>query len=147
MKNESYLVELNGFKPSINPLYEVNFDTGKVFSKRSQKVLKGEQTAKGYIQYTLNGCRVYGHRWVFEQYHHVKLQSTDQIDHIDRNQKNNSIRNLRLVNCAENNWNKFKRADSQQPFKGVSRTASGKYSASIVQNGLRKYLGSFPMLN
>lgn len=61
------------------------------------------------------------------------------IDHIDGNGLNNSRSNLRVCTHAQNINNQV----SKRRYKGVQKTKSGRYSASIKANGVYFYLGVF----
>ena len=67
------------------------------------------------------------------------------LDHIDRDKKNNKISNLRLVNCSQNSSNSTKRKSKKNSkYKGVHRTANGKYQAMVWYDGKNHAVGSFP---
>ena len=68
------------------------------------------------------------------------------IDHIDRNVKNNSCDNLRLIsqreNCKLNGYNLTGKLKKTSRFVGV-RKRGDKWVAKIVVNGKLKQLGTF----
>jgi hypothetical protein len=68
-----------------------------------------------------------------------------QIDHIDGNEANNRIANLRLATNAENGQNKKKaRRDSQTGLIGVTlHKRSGLFRATIQVEGKRQSLGYY----
>lgn len=66
--------------------------------------------------------------------HYGKIPKNLQIDHIDRNKKNNKIENLRLATCKENSRNK-----NSKGF--VWNTSSKKWVAQIIVDGSYQYLG------
>jgi hypothetical protein len=127
-------------------LHVIDFQNGKVWSKKTKKWIKGCVNNKGYIQldFSQDGKRQRPllHRFLYEHYHNCKLTENDQIDHINGNKQDNNISNLRKVNNSQNNQNKSKRRDSKQPFKGIFKTEKG-FTASITANGKKQYLGSF----
>ena len=65
------------------------------------------------------------------------------IDHIDHNKANNWMSNLRWCNQQENLRNRSRNIDGISKYKGVSRTQSGNWSASITDHFIRIYLGTF----
>ena len=82
-------------------------------------------------------------------YHHIVwLMFNDslpeQIDHIDRNKKNNRIENLRASTHQQNCFNRGVRRDSRLGMKGVVKNKdSWRYSARIWDQGKLRYLGTF----
>jgi hypothetical protein len=64
-----------------------------------------------------------------------------EIDHIDRNPRNNHVSNLRWATRSENNWN---RVWKSRPFVGVRERENRRgYIAVIHVNRKKRYLGSF----
>lgn len=57
----------------------------------------GTLTKKGYFRVTINGNKYYSHRIIAEAFISNPL-NLEEIDHIDRNTKNNKISNLRWAN-------------------------------------------------
>jgi hypothetical protein len=67
---------------------------------------------------------------------HHETWPTGQIDHRDRNKKNNRIENLRLATNSQNAQNQKCRSDSSTGVKGVS--ATGKtFAARVAAGGKR----------
>lgn len=64
------------------------------------------------------------------------------VDHIDGNSLNNDISNLRWVTHLENMTNTRKRKRGTSKFQGVYHQ-SNRWTANIVRNGIKYYLGSF----
>ena len=96
---------------------EVDFETGEIFSTRIRghegeriKLLGSE--CNGYIVHTLsfNGlkkqCRAHQIVWIAA--HGLYDKDKWQIDHKNRNRKDNRLENLRLVSAAENIANSVK---------------------------------------
>lgn len=74
----------------------------------------------------------------------INAPAEKQVDHINGNRLDNRKNNLRLVNSAQQSWNKRPRGR----FKGVSMRPINKYpsrlwQASIKFNGKQFYLGDF----
>lgn len=65
------------------------------------------------------------------------------VDHINRNGRDNRRANLRPATVAQNNMNKFSEKGTSK-FKGVHfRREVKRWRASISVNGRKKYLGSY----
>jgi len=67
------------------------------------------------------------------------------IDHIDGNPLNNTMKNIRLVNSYQHNWNKAKtKRKCLSKYKGVTYSKRAKkWQAFINPYGKTIYLGSF----
>lgn len=126
---------------------KIKYEDDKVWVWRELKTkpsdwweLKGCVTKDGYRQVNINN-KIYQHHRLVYFIHNpewdIHNSSTDNmIDHIDRNQLNNSIENLRVATNTQNQWNR--------DVKGYCfNKASGKYRAQIRVDGKLKHLGLF----
>lgn len=103
---------------------------------RSKKgTVAGSEDSKGYMQLKINQKVYRLHRLIW-MWHGKELP--DQIDHIDRNPKNNKIDNLRAATPSTNQWNTCK-ADGGVTF----HKASNKWRARIKIHNKEIYLGIF----
>lgn len=67
-----------------------------------------------------------------------------EIDHINGNRLDNRKENLRPSDRSKNTQNgRINRVNNTIGYRGVNRTASGKYHASIRRNWKYHYLGTF----
>lgn len=75
--------------------------------------------------------------------HQVLLDIPDGMfgDHVDGDTLNNRRSNLRICTRAQNAWNQAAR--NGRRYKGVERTASGRYQARIRVHGTRHNLGTY----
>ena len=103
------------------PLKEDNdyliYSDGRLYSKKTNRFLKGKIDNVGYQVYALAindkisdkkkrlSKMCYAHRLVAE-YFLPNPDNLPQVDHIDRNKLNNDVSNLRWVSTKENNANK-----------------------------------------
>lgn len=87
---------------------------------------------KNYWYIGFDGLNISAHRLAW--FYVYGEWPNGEIDHIDRNKTNNRIENLRVVGRAENNHN--------IEANGFTKDRSG-YSAQIVSNGKRYFLGSY----
>lgn len=66
-----------------------------------------------------------------------------QVDHINGDKIDNRLVNLRVVDTAQNNWNR-RRASNSSGFKGVNYNTNTKgWEARIMARGKRIYLGKY----
>jgi hypothetical protein len=80
--------------------------------------------------------------------HRVILNAEDGqiIDHINNDQLDNRLKNLRICSHAENIMNMSNRKNSASNFKGVTKYKTKKgfsWRARITQETGRKYIGTF----
>lgn len=100
--------------------------------------IAGFRQSGGYVSVCVDQERFLAHRLVWFYVHGIWPR--EQIDHIDRNRKNNAIANLREATPQQNQWNRW----SSKATKGThffKRT--GKWTAQIVANGRSTHLGYF----
>lgn len=64
---------------------------------------------------------------IYSTFWNIDIKSIIQIDHIDRNPKNNSIYNLRACNNILNSLNRGIRSDNNTGYVGVRILRDGKY--------------------
>ena len=95
---------------------------------------------KGYLQIDINGRRYLAHRLAWFYIH--KEWPNVFIDHVDRNQLNNKLENLRLATRSQNGQNSKDRA-SASGFRGVSQTSKNRWRAAVKIDGKTKYLGLY----
>jgi len=125
----------------------VDDDVFKMISKHSWicRTRVGDQ--KKYASRTIHLGKSGGKRKTTVLYlHRFILGLTDAsktVDHIDGNGLNNCRSNLRICSQKDNAKNVHIRAVSQSGYKGVRRSASGKWYAMISSDHVTRYLGSF----
>lgn len=62
------------------------------------------------------------HRLMYQIYNNIPILSDDVIiDHVDRNQLNNAINNLRIASKSDNNCNVKLRKDNETGYKNICR--------------------------
>jgi hypothetical protein len=103
----------------------------------------GSSNGFGYLRITVCGKSYYSHRlaWFYIHGNFPKYE----IDHINGNQSDNRISNLREATGSENTQNKFKpQKNNKSGELGVSWSKSmNKWQSHISVNKQRKYLGCF----
>ena len=100
-----------------------------------------------YVKVKIDSKNYYLHRLIWI-YHYGQIKEKYQIDHIDRNKRNNRIQNLRSIKPKYNVYNRT------IGFNKVSSGATGatgiywskskrRYIVGITKNKKKYYLGSF----
>ena len=95
---------------------------------------------RGYLAATTGtGIHKVLHRFV------LNLQDFDGnvVDHINGNKGDNRKSNLRICTHAENGRNLKKKKNNTSGFPGVEITKSGRFSATIMIDGMSKGLGTY----
>lgn len=126
----------------VRTTFSCNPETGEIF--RNFKPVKMKPTRKGYqrvgFRFNKRFYTLYAHRLIwFLVYGQVPKM---EIDHIDGDKLNNSIRNLRDVNKTINQSNRKPNKKSSSSYKGVY-FYKNMWVSSIQINKKRTYLGSF----
>tara|TARA_R110000782_G_scaffold35048_2_gene83985 strand:+ start:43 stop:570 length:528 start_codon:yes stop_codon:yes gene_type:complete len=101
----------------------------------------------GYIRIRIDNKKYLLHRLIYK-YHNENWDITDrsknnQIDHIDINETNNKIENLRVLTSSQNLRNKNKKENSNNKYRGVYKSSKNRWRARISIGGENKHLGVF----
>lgn len=101
------------------------------------------KSKKPYLVIKIFGTTYYAHRLAII-YMNGHIDQDMDVDHIDGNGLNNSIKNIRAVSRSENNKN-YRLYDKNTSGRcGVTwRANRGKYESSIKVNGKSIYLGYY----
>lgn len=94
---------------------------------------------RGYRRLNLVGREWYLHRLVWF-WHHGRAP-VQEVDHIDRDRKNNRIENLR--ECSKSQNRLAGRSRHTTGSRGVQRRKSGRWQARIRVGGRKRSLGTF----
>lgn len=103
----------------------------------------GYPAGRGYWNITIFDKQYFAHRlaWI---YVNGDIDDGLQIDHINRDRKDNRIENLRLATPSQNKRNSKKRNDNTTGYIGVSfHKGTQRYTSRIVYNKKRHTLGYF----
>lgn len=139
--NKNQYLEL----PSCERLNELFVVVGETLTWKARgSKPAGRELCNGYIQVQVDGVRYVAHRIVF------KMESGNdpgelQVDHIDRNKKNNSPSNLRLATSAQNKQNTVSaNKNSKSGIRGVFwDKGKKKWRTTIGVDGKTKHIGRF----
>ena len=126
---------------------DFKYENDKLYRKLKSKwncCNNNKPSTHGYITIGMNKKLYRLHRIIYK-YHNDDWDLSDnshsnQIDHVNINQLDNRIENLRVVNQSQNNINQNKKKNCSSKFKGVSwNKQNNKWEARFR----RKYLGLF----
>lgn len=130
----------------VKELFDYDENTGNLIYKKARKRIKvgdivGSEHNNGYLQCRIGDHIYYLHRlvWLFKK----GVWPSGEIDHINRNKKDNRIENLRIASRSENNKNVDCRKTSITKVKGVRfDKRSNRYVAYITEKGKYKHVAS-----
>lgn len=100
----------------------------------------------GYYKIGISGKIYFNHKIIYCLANNIEPIDllNFEIDHRDRNKKNNSSNNLRITTINQNRANTINRKNNTTGFKGVYwNKIAKKYLASIRYNSKLIYLGYF----
>ena len=101
----------------------------------------GHENKLGYIEVRIDGKLYLLHRLIYI-YHNGELSYN--VDHIDNNNRNNKIENLRQCTQSGNGCNKRMQKNNTSGYKGVSYCKqTNKWKCNISFNGVDFWLGRF----
>lgn len=115
--------------------------------RRGVKVKAGDEAGTnhdGYVRIKVDGRLILAHRIAWAM--HFGLWPHDEIDHIDGNKSNNSIRNLRCVDRMVNMQNQRAAPSSNRSCGLIGATwlkDRSCWSAQITVAGQKRHLGVF----
>ena len=110
---------------------------GRLFSKRTNKILKGELTEKGYIRVALTEHKRYLVHCIVARTFIPNPENKPQVNHIDSNRQNNNVKNLEWVTAKEN----IQHAVKNKRFENMGIINSERMKKSKL------YLKGYPLAN
>jgi hypothetical protein len=135
----------------LRTLLRYDADTGKLFWSERSSYSWNRQWAgreaftakneKGYMRGGIFGKVHYAHRVIWAIVHGE--WPNGEIDHINGNQSDNRIANLRCVTKHENMRNQSRPKTNTSGVLGVSLTRHGKWDVQIKANGRVLHLGQY----
>lgn len=123
--------------------FDYNPDTGCLYRvlKGGERVESGTE-CNGYMRSKVKGSLVYNHRiaWC----HFYRELPPEFIDHINKDRKDNSIKNLRACTLSLNQSNRKISSNNTSGFTGVFYISKiKKYKATIYKDSKPIYLGLY----
>ena len=116
------------------------YPDGRVYSKKRKIFLKANPSG-GYLTVSLSNSgdveTLLIHRLLALHYIPNPQHKSD-VDHIDRNKRNNNLSNLRWATHSENMKNVEIRKDNKSGFKNISQRKSGSWEVSYSRYKIRK---------
>lgn len=115
----------------------------KTICPKQKSIGEESVTTNGYIKVKIAEPDVweYKHRFMYEQYHNVKLKSDDLIIFVDNNKKNFDKDNLELINrsiLSDINKHLNFNTDDIEIRKAVITLAKARYELKMKKQELRK---------
>ena len=133
---------------SFTDTHEISTE-GEICNKRGMILKQHLHKDRGYKQIVItmdcNKAVYYTHRVVATTFI-PNPDNLPEVDHINNDRTDNHVENLRWVSKSHNCQNKPVRADSKTGVKGINRRANGKYTASCLAKGHRRYIGIYDTL-
>jgi hypothetical protein len=122
----------------------IDFELFKIDDDDFEKCLKynWKKHSGGYARASISGKWVYLHRFL------LNASSKDpQIDHINRDKKDNQKSNLRFISGSQNVFNQDLRCDNKIGISGIHwDNIRKKYFAQITKNNKNYFIGRFSSL-
>jgi len=118
-----------------------DYDDGKLYWKCKHEKEAGSVGNRGYRCVCINYRKYMAHRlvWIMHGNDPVPM-----LDHIDGNQLNNRIENLRPITVSQNQRNTKLRKDSTSGIKGVSWISTrNRWSGQVWHKGKLHRAGDF----
>lgn len=114
--------------------------TGK--GRRKDRRILSKHYKTGHLNLAFNHKKYLVHRVIWTL-HYGPIPEGFEIDHRNTITSDNRLQNLRISTSSENNCNSKTKTKSKHGYKGIGKNGRG-YWASIMKNGKKHYLGTFP---
>lgn len=139
-----YDPETGVFRWLPRPVRTEHLRTDRVFNSNFAGKIAGADNGRGYLAIEVDAVGHKAHRLAWFYVHGV--WPLDQIDHINRDRKDNRIANLREADNAKNQANAMRTDRKIAPYKGLAfhkRAGNRPWQAKITTGGKRLSLGYF----
>lgn len=118
--------------------YKVS-NTGKIYSVRSNKIINGEKTKKGYIRVALTNAKRYLVHVLVAQTFIPNPENKEQVNHIDGNKQNNCVENLEWTTQSENMKHAYKLGLQRHRKSGEIYNARAVVQLDLDNNYIREW--------
>lgn len=109
--------------------------------KRKNGQIVGSMNTYGYLTFKVGTKHYKIHRFIYEAYHKIVLDSKQHINHINRQRNDNRIENLELVTNQQNTQHSIQRTGN---YKGVCWSTEKKiWKAELKYNYKNYSLGTY----
>lgn len=132
----------------LNNIFKYDHETGKLYNKiyRNSRSIAGQEvgclTKMGYLQVSVKNKQYFVHNLIWIMIYGDLPNK--MIDHKNRNKSDNTLKNLRIADDYENQYNRPPPKDNTSGYKGVYiHTTSKRWYSQIGYKGKRKHLGYF----
>lgn len=112
-------------------------------TKQKRGDIAGHKRKNKYWYVSFNYSQLLVHRVVYFMYYKTDITNY-KIDHIDQDQSNNKVENLRIATHQQQQFNKKGKQNSSSKYKGVNwAKQQNKWRASICVNKKRMHIAYF----
>jgi len=130
---------------SYSDTYEVS-EEGNVRNKKTGRILKACGNRDGYLQVDIHRKSKKIHRIVAERFLPAPTAEGLEVDHIDRDRKNNNASNLRWVTRQVNCQNMGMYKTNTSGHKWIYKTLCNTFQVKIESNKITIYCKNFKTL-
>ncbi|GIZ51736.1 HNH endonuclease signature motif containing protein [Noviherbaspirillum aridicola] len=127
----------------LESIFALDREKGRLVRTRPGQGRKNRDNFRADYRYvSINGVQYFEHRLIWMLTNRQHIPPDMDVDHINRNKRDNRPENLRLATTAQNRANIGKQRNNSTGYKGVFLD-KGKFRAKIKTNGTQRFLGSY----
>lgn len=122
------------------------YEDGRCWSNFNKRFLKEQKGIYNHYTLSKDGIvkTIFIHKLVADHFLPPKPTPTHEIDHIDRNKKNNHISNLRWATRSEQNINIGIKKSNTSGHTGINyNKKNNKWRARVTRNNIEYYIGVY----
>ena len=125
------------------------YEDGRCWSNFNKRFLNEQKNTYNHYSLSKKGIvtTLFIHKLVAEHFLSPKPTEKHEIDHIDRNKKNNHISNLRWATRSEQNINVGIKKSNTSGHTGINyNKKNNKWRARVTRNYIEYYIGVYDTL-